>query len=147
MKNRHGSNALVLDFGCAKIIDRQYVQYLVGTVLKNWDFRHRNFQNWDLDVREIRQVDFCTNLGSTKLMMILDEINHELTTQLNAMRVNDDEEHGLTVPLDPWASAMQRSILAVSLIEDETEVEIDAEAVEVEVEIETEIETEVDSKQ
>ena len=126
VKNQHMLSALVPDFGFAKIIDRQYVHYAVGTFLKNWDFRHRNFQNWDFDVREVRQIEFCTNLGSTKLIMSLDEVDHELTTQLNAMRLNDDEEHGLTVPLDPSASALQRSVLAVSLIEDETEVEIDA---------------------
>ena len=129
MKNRHRSNALVLDFGFAKIIDRQYVHYAVGIFLKNWNFRHRNFKNWDFDVREVRRVEVYTNLESTKLIKSPDEVDHELTTQLNAMRVNDDEEHGLTVPLNPSASALQRSVLAVSLIEDETEVEIDAEAV------------------
>ena len=49
----YGSSAVVLDLGIAKIIDRQYVLVAVGAFLKNWDFRDRNFQKWDFDVREV----------------------------------------------------------------------------------------------
>ena len=63
--------------------------------------------------------------------MSLDEIDHGLTTQVNAMKLNDDEEHRLTVPSDPSTSALQRSLCAASLVEvvNEAEIEIDAEAV------------------
>ena len=51
--NHNRSSALVLDLGFAKINDRQYVLVAVGTFLQNWDFRDRNFQKWDFDVREL----------------------------------------------------------------------------------------------
>jgi hypothetical protein len=91
----------VLDLGFAKINDRQYVLVAVGTFLQNWDFRDRNFQKWDFDVREFRHLrflsfDFGTNRESTILSP--DEIEYGLTVQVDAIKLNADVvEHGLTV--------------------------------------------------